>query len=194
MSIVSIKKKGECSMKNQWPFWLFVIAIAAVVVVSVKYHRRGDVVSLGDIFPEQLGAFDYEYVIQGDEDVASEDEGIVETGVAPLKAVEEKITEPNLSGQAVVVEKEKTPVVKAAVIKGSYTIQILSSKDQKALEKELKKVKDQGFADAYIQKADLGTKGIWYRIYIGQFSSMSQAREFLTKVKGKYSGAFITKL
>ena len=53
-------------MKNQWPFWLFVVVIVVVVMISMNYQGKNDIVSLGDIFPEEKEVFDYEYVSQPD--------------------------------------------------------------------------------------------------------------------------------
>ena len=179
-------------MKNQWPFWLFVLAIVIVVVISLNYQGKNDVVSLGEIFPEEPETLDYEYVTSPDQtQIGTEDSAKVESSVEPSVLVKE----PDLPSASVkpVVVTEKTSPAQPTAITAAYVIQVLSSKELKATETSLKKVKENGFADAYVQSVNLGDKGIWYRIYIGQYSSMDQAKSALTSVKEKYTSAFITK-
>ncbi|OGX08816.1 MAG: hypothetical protein A2Z88_09380 [Omnitrophica WOR_2 bacterium GWA2_47_8] len=87
-----------------------------------------------------------------------------------------------------------TPAVNTAVSTPGaafYTIQILSSKDQPALEKSLAKAKSSGFDSAFIMTHDLGDKGIWYRLYIGKFQTKSEADTYLQNVRSVYPDAFV---
>ncbi len=175
-------------MKNQWPFWLFIIAIAVVVVVAMNYTGQESVAPLGEAFPPDSRALDYEYVFQQNQQIVPES----------VQPVSEPVAEPK-SVASVPVAATVTPAAQpqvqapAASTTTAYAIQILASKDLKATEAELQKVKNNGFADAYIRNAELGDKGTWNRIYVGQFSSMAQAQEALPKVKQKYPQAFIFK-
>lgn len=180
-------------MKNQWPFWLFMIVIIVVVIIAINYRGTDDVVSLGDIFPEQQGGLEYEYHTGGNDDAKRD---VVE----PAQKVQELVKEDavrSVESMNVAEEKPESKMVEpkaAEVVKGVYTIQILSSKDKGATQNALEKVKLQDLDQAYIQEKDLGEKGVWYRIYVGQFTTMNQAQQVLPKVKEKYGTAFITKL
>lgn len=208
-------------MKNQWPFWLFVIAILIVVVIAMNYQGAQDVAPLGDIFSQDQGALEYEYVAPSDQKtsaaltqkktgVTAVDGSKVEAkAVAASAAIASPAPAPVSATSAAVSAAPTTstpgaastapvsaPVpAKAATVSaaGTFAVQILSSKDEKATEAELQKVKKNGFAEAYIRKVDLSGKGTWYRIYIGQYTSMTQAQEGLTAVKQKYPQAFISK-
>lgn len=207
-------------MKNQWPFWLFVIAILIVVVIAMNYQGTQDVAPLGDIFSQDQGALEYEYVAPSDQKtsaavtpkttgVTAVDGSKVEAkAVAASAAIASPAPAPVSATSAAVSPAPTTstpgaastapvsaPIAKAATVSvaGTFAVQILSSKDEKATEAELQKVKKNGFAEAYIRKVDLSGKGTWYRIYVGQYTSMTQAQEGLTAVKQKYPQAFISK-
>jgi len=188
-------------MKNQWPFWLFVIAIAIVVVISLNYQGKNDAMPLEDIFPGDQ-VLDYEYIKspdQKDVPAVAKTEASDTAAVSPAKpetqgpAVKAK-AKPVASVAA--AEGKKDPVKSAAPDPsgGPYSVQVASSKDRAAMEKTLEKAKAEGFSDAHIGTADLGEKGTWCRLYIGSYASMAQARERLPKIKEKYSQAFIIKL
>jgi cell division septation protein DedD len=197
-------------MKNQWPFWLFVIAILIVVVIAMNYQGAQDVAPLGDIFSQGQGALEYEYVAPSDQkttvavapkmtgttavDNSKVETKVVAASTATVSPVSAPVSAVVSSAAATSTLSTTAPVKETAVsAAGSFAVQILSSKDEKATEAELQKVKKNGFAEAYIRKVDLGGKGIWYRIYVGQYTSMTQAQEGLTAVKQKYPQAFISK-
>jgi len=71
-----------------------------------------------------------------------------------------------------------------------FTIQTASYKERTMAEKAASKMKDKGYP-AFVSSADLGDKGIWYRIYVGRFQTKTQAEEFLSKLKDDYQGSFI---
>ncbi len=198
-------------MKNQWPFWLFVIAIVIVVLVSMNYQGKDEVVSIGEIFPGNQQELDYEYVMESEGDVVKT-EGATSTALptvtapvqqpvaaAPVKAQTTAVAPVSTTGPAapksepVAASTASVATTSAAPATGSYTIQVLSSKDKAATETALKKVQGNGFSDAYIRSADLGERGTWYRIYIGQFSTKAQADQQLANVKQKYASAFVVK-
>ncbi|HSV43377.1 MAG TPA: SPOR domain-containing protein [Candidatus Bathyarchaeia archaeon] len=200
-------------MKNQWPFWLFVIAIVIVVLVSMNYQGKDDVVSIGEIFPGNQQELDYEYVMESEGDLVKTEETVsaalpkatvpVQSSVVVAPVKTQTTAVPPVQTMAPAAPKRESVVAastasvattSAAPATGSYTIQVLSSKDKSATEIALKKVQGNGFADAYIRSADLGERGTWYRIYIGQFSTKAQADQQLSSVKQKYASAFVTKV
>jgi len=189
-------------MKNQWPFWLFIIAILVVVVIAMNYQGKQDVAPFGDIFTQDQGALEYEYVAQPDQKAAVPAAATAAVETTAVVKSQTPVSTPEaqpVPAPAAVPVQTPAPVQTSSAVSapapaaGSFTVQILSSKDQKATDSELQKVKANGFAEAYVRRVDLGGRGIWYRIYIGQYSSMAQAQEGLVKVKQKYPQAFIFK-
>jgi cell division septation protein DedD len=47
---------------------------------------------------------------------------------------------------------------------------------------------------AYIKEVDLGAKGIWYRVMVGDFSSSQEAQEKLNELKKIKEDGFVVKL
>lgn len=192
-------------MKNQWPFWLFVVGIIVVVAISMSYQGRRNTVSLGDIFPEEDEALDYEYVsgpasLEEEDASGSSDET---AAVAPQAESPQNLATPAEPARSADVQPvTATPSSSVASVSvaaeskaGVYTIQILSSKDQTAAQQALKKAKERGLTGAYLYPADLGAKGIWYRIYVGSFQTKAQADQALAAMdQSRYAGAFIQKL
>jgi len=72
----------------------------------------------------------------------------------------------------------------------NYTVQIASFKDQKKATEALIKIRTQ-VPSAYISLRDLGAKGVWYRIYAGQFELHSEAEVTLSDIKQTYDSSFI---
>jgi len=183
-------------MKNQWPFWLFIIAIFIVVVIAINYQGNQEVAPLGEIFSQEPVGLEYEYVSSPEQKpVAAVAPKVVASSATPdAPKVETALPKAQVTSTSAPVAPAST-VAKAADTStaGSLAVQILSSKDKTATEAALQKVKNNGFPEAYMRQADLGDRGIWYRIYIGQYSSMAQAQEGLAKVKEKYPQAFIFK-
>ena len=44
---------------------------------------------------------------------------------------------------------------------------------------------------AYFTMRDLKEKGTWYRVFVGNFDTKTEAQETLAKLKDKYKGSFI---
>jgi cell division septation protein DedD len=44
-------------------------------------------------------------------------------------------------------------------------------------------LKAAGF-DAYLMRADLGNRGVWYRVRVGRFASREEARQTAAKLRG----------
>ena len=70
------------------------------------------------------------------------------------------------------------------------TVQIASVKDLLKDEEALAKIRI-NTQSAFISSHDLGAKGVWYRIYVGQFELRSEAEVTLNNVKQSYDSSFI---
>jgi len=174
----------ENKMRKSWITWVFVAA--AVVMVLVMFNRQSgkDDVPLSEIFPdEEVMPVDVEYEFVQEEAVKSEKTAI--TAVAETKP----------GAPAVVVNSqpaESAPVKEITLqeTKANYTVQIASFKDRKKAEEGLIKIR-KNVPSAYLSAQDLGDKGVWYRIYAGQFNLRSDAEVTLSDIKRNYNDSFI---
>ena len=76
---------------------------------------------------------------------------------------------------------------------GEYAIQIVSLGDQTKAESLLKKITESGLT-GYVANADLGEKGTRYRVYVGPYSNLSDAKTALTNIKAIYKDAFVMRV
>ncbi|APG27656.1 hypothetical protein A7E78_07275 [Syntrophotalea acetylenivorans] len=76
------------------------------------------------------------------------------------------------------------PVVSkpAAVASGSYLVQVAAVKQRQGAEGLRDRMKKKGYA-AFVEAADLGAKGTWYRVYAGPFGNKSDADQAVRSLK-----------
>ena len=108
---------------------------------------------------------------------------VQQVAVAPEKvapAIPDKVFEP--VKEAPVVKKE--PVVKAATSSETdkYILQVASFPQPDEAGKLLGKLTQGGY-DVYVQQADLGSKGVWYRVYVGPVTGKSKATTLQAKIE-----------
>ncbi|MCA9409040.1 MAG: SPOR domain-containing protein [Candidatus Omnitrophica bacterium] len=128
--------------------------------------------------------------------------------IANIKsAVETKSTVPAEKVQ-VAVKQEPQKLVKATEIssnkdsivqpigsdvdlsKMSFTIQVASFKERSRAETKLSEIQKKGYK-GFIMSKDLGAKGVWHRVYIGQYQTKAEADQSLSKVQQDYQSCFI---
>ena len=168
-------------MKNQWPIWFFVLVVVAVVIIAFNFqgNNSGDLseVYTGDDI-ENMPAIEYEFVDESSDQAATPSEkqepALVKNEVSEVLPLNEK------SSQHLTTPFTQVP----------FTIQVSSYKERKRAEMALQGMKAAGYP-AYISEKNLGSKGTWYRIYVGKFDTKVQADEYLSKVKEEYKDCFI---
>ena len=167
-------------MRKSWLTWGFIVAVVTVFVVF-NYQEGRDAVPLSEIFPdEEVFPVNVEY------------EFVEETIVSNAP---EEIQAASLQTQTVASKETTTQTLVALApepAKGlsSYTIQIASFKDKKRAEDALGNIRTK-VPSAYIASRDLGSKGVWYRIYAGQFNGRNEAEVSLNDIKRNYDSSFI---
>jgi cell division septation protein DedD len=67
---------------------------------------------------------------------------------------------------------------------GKFTVQVRATQSQNEAEALGKKLRSAGL-EAYVVRADLGAKGIWYRVRVGRYQSMSEAQKAGSELRGK---------
>ncbi len=68
-----------------------------------------------------------------------------------------------------------------------YSVQVASSQRREDAERLVQRFGANGF-QAYIMEADLGAKGVWYRVRVGNFVKRDQAEEFKKELERTSSG------
>ncbi len=68
---------------------------------------------------------------------------------------------------------------------GNYSLQLMAFKDEDHTKKEAEKLKSK-LKDVYVVKADLGEKGIWYRIRYGKNLSKEEALKLKEKLQKEH--------
>ena len=111
--------------------------------------------------------------------------------VAPATPVAKKEEKPVAKEQPA-QKKEAAPKQEAAkAVKqtksGEYVVQIMAVKNEKEAEKEADKYRSV-CSDVFVQKADLGSKGVWYRLRCGVTSSKDEAVATRDMLKSKFKG------
>lgn len=171
-------------MKNQWPIWIFLVGVIIVVLIAFNYQSERDSMPINQLFPQeevkQEPTVEYEFVDMAKPEPLAEPESV------PAPAVP--------AGQSAPTQTVPTPspttVTSGGVSSASLTIQVLSSNNKDRAEEALKKALAAGYPAQLVTK-DLAEKGVWHRIYVGQFSTKAAAEESLLKVKKNYPDAFI---
>jgi len=208
-------------MKNQWPLWMFVIGVVMIVLFAFNYEGQNEVVSLSEIFPDDefsdMPQVTYEFidkegvatpiqtrsappaVVRTTAQTVEVKSPVVAEKPAPKSVQQVKVVPRTPAPQSVprtapvAVQPKPVPIQAQATSQASkvkFTIQVASSNNKERAMAALKKVKAKGY-DAYLVEKDLGSKGVWYRTYIGKFANKSEAKTHLSKVSRDYPGSFL---
>ncbi len=187
-------------MRNSWLVWIFILVVIITVLVAFNYHFtfNGKArVSLNEIFPEdETMPVDVEYEFMDNEEhpASTKKEGVdVGMSIKAKETVRHEAASSSMSHIKNVAKKARTGVTnKSSTIArlGKFTIQVASFKTKSKAHDVLVEVQKKGY-QAYLGTRDLGKKGIWYRVYIGRFSTKKEANNFLQNVRKDYSKAFV---
>jgi cell division septation protein DedD len=90
--------------------------------------------------------------------------------------------------KAPVVEAKAAPVAAPkAASGGNLVVQVSATKDQAEAKRLADKLNGKGFAAA-VERADLGAKGVWYRVTVGPYADRAAADKAVAQLKQlKYS-------
>ncbi len=187
-------------MKRTWILWGFVMGVVVVVFMAFNYQGSENAVPLSEIFPEEETYpvdIEYEFVDSKDQVVEVKKvvkETTVERPVVAKVAKVEKI-QPRVVAPAPVIRAQAKQPVKQEVIaarrkSGAFSIQVASFKNHEKAKKALNELQ-QIENSSYIASRDLGAKGTWYRVYVGDFETKGAAKQKLPKIQKKYKDSFI---
>jgi len=115
----------------------------------------------------------------------AEKKDVVDKKVETVKTVSPE----KKNDKVAVVAKPAAPAKTAAVSSEVFKVQVTSAKDEKqvktVLNNLLKKFPEVKNMPSEIQKADLGKKGVYYRLKIGNFKTREEAAALCAKFKAK---------
>lgn len=75
---------------------------------------------------------------------------------------------------------------------GSFVVQVAATKDQAEAKRLVDKLKGKGFATAS-ERADLGAKGVWYRVVVGPYGDQAAADKAAAQLKQQKLSAIVRK-
>lgn len=110
--------------------------------------------------------------------VPSSEPGTTTPTPAPPPVEAPKTADPTVSTPVAAPEVPSKPTGDS----GGFTIQIRSSPNESDARQFADSLKAAGF-DAYVMRADLGAKGIWYRVRVGRFQSREEAQREIGKLR-----------
>lgn len=77
-------------------------------------------------------------------------------------------------------------------VEAAFSIQVFSFMDKSRADKALESVKQSGY-NAYMEVSDLGPKGVFYRVRIGDIATEAEAKKILEEVRKNFKSGFIIK-
>jgi len=179
----------EEKMRKSWVIW-GIIVVVLTVFIALNYQGGQDAVPLSEIFPDENDV-EYEFVLEDSAalktpEVASPEVAVSDNIKKTASSAQAEQAQPTDKGQAI---SSVTSTV-AVNEESNFTVQIASFKDKIKAQGALEKIRA-NVPSAYISRQDLGVKGVWYRIYAGQFELRSQAEGSLSAIKKSYDSSFI---
>ena len=155
---------------------------------------------------ESLTAVAVAPVAEVKEEVKTEETKVEEVKTETAVAVAEKTVDPEPVKEEVKVEEvKKEEVVKVAeatkpvneIKKGTWSVQLMSSPNKPAVEKswttmskKYSMLKDLPYE---VEKADLGAKGVFYRLKAGSLPTKAEATALCSKLKAAGGSCFVVK-
>lgn len=103
----------------------------------------------------------------------------------PAEAIKPAAPTPVVQPKPTTPTSVKPAEPKTSVVKGDYVVQVMAVKSEAAAKQEAAKYKST-CPDVFILKADLGEKGIWYRIRCGISNTKADAE----KIKNRLEATF----
>ena len=153
--------------KKVGPVWVLVVFVAVVGAFTLfKREKNKDMVDIQEMFPNEAA------VRKEFEQVVLEDQK------------KQKLKDP-IPSPAIVSELEQKG-------EAPFVIQAYSFQNKTRAEAIVSILKSQGYP-AYILMSDLGEKGVWYRVRVGEYKNQKQAQQVLEQLKKDEHDGFITR-
>ena len=102
---------------------------------------------------------------------------------APEPKPQKKAVAPKKS-EVHVSQKSRGSQTKKKILKTFYSLQVASLRNPQEAQRYARKLRARGY-EAFVRKVNLKDKGIWYRVHVGRFNSLSEASRFAKKLAQK---------
>lgn len=130
-------------------------------------------------------------IITPSEAIARPESGPVETPTVQPQPNDTPAAKPAVKRSNVTRKEPTTKKYRSGVVPGHFTIQVSSWKTAKQAQLILHHFLDEGY-DAYIQRVFLEDREeVWWRVRVGDFSSVDEAKVLLTELGAKYPEIWI---
>ena len=99
------------------------------------------------------------------------------------------------SGPVIKADPIPAPSIVTTPINGvetAFTIQVFSFIDKARADKSLSILKQSGY-NAFMEVSDLGSKGVFYRVRIGDIANEAEAKKVLEDIRKSFKSGFIIK-
>ena len=162
-------------MKKSWLTLILILVVVLIGVVVLNYQAKKQASPLSEIFPDEgasPGDVEYEFV-KTDGTPQTQQMSAMTTKPAPTTAA-----------------KNQTAVSPQL----PFSIQVGSFKEENKAQQVLQELQKKQYSGAFVLQRDLKDKGVWYRVYVGQFETKSAAETSLPQVKNNYKDSFIVML
>jgi cell division septation protein DedD len=111
---------------------------------------------------------------------------------AAAKPEQQKTTEPQQKVERAAASADSAPAMpsldkKPAPAQGAFSVHVFSFKTQQSAQAEIDRLNKRGF-NAYLETVDLGAKGIWHRVKVGNYATRAEAEQARLDIKKKYPG------
>ncbi len=162
-------------MKKSWLTLILIVVVIIIGIVVFNYQAKKQAAPLSEIFPDEgMSPSDVEYEFVKN-DGTPQSQPMPAAATTPLKTQAPQTRETAVSPRF------------------PFGIQVGSFREENKAQQVLQGLKKQ-YPAAFVLPRDLKDKGIWYRVYVGQFETKSAAETSLTQVKNDYKNSFIVML
>jgi hypothetical protein len=156
-------------MNKSWVLWVVVVGIVVGILVVFNYQGERGVVPLNEIFPdEETIPIDIVYDTSDNEKRTSMEK--VELGSEVLD--QKKMTTDSRRKESV------------------FAVQVSSFEDKKNAQKMVDDLRKEKYP-AYIVNKRLNEDTLRFRVYVGRFSTKSEAEELLQMIEKDYPNSYV---
>ena len=180
------ESKNQNWMQENWPIWLLVVVALLVIAALINRNAANQQEETATVNEEEESNQSVETPAQetaqnpepSPSAIAESQTAGTGSNVSPVTPVPSSIT-PSAGKLSSTAQQKKM-----------FAIQIQSFQDQTKAHKSLMELTKAGYTP-YIVRRDLKEKGIWYRVFIGDFQSKQEANTKLAELKQKYKDSFV---
>ena len=181
--------------ENKWFVLIFTICAVLIIVIGLNHFylkTNQETISLQEV-PAEEESLEVPSVETPMEQKFTQEEPLLEAQPSHAESPQEESPSPQETPKVKAVPSlpQEPPPVETK--QARFIIQVASFRDKAKANTVVEKLKQEGFS-AYTMSKDLAGQGVWYRVWIGDFSTKEEATKMLDKVRKKYKDSFIKPL